>query len=110
MRKGDLLSKTTRKNATKRRRDWTRPLEDQYYRPAHQTGDDDMIKLTGLWKNKSKDGKPYLAGSIGNLRLLVFPNDKMKDTDPDYRVCIAENEKKADAPKPAPKAEEDFPF
>ena len=31
-------------------------------------------RLTGLWKNKDKNGKTYLSGSLGLARLLVLPN------------------------------------
>ena len=30
----------------------------------------------GIWKNTSKTGKEYLVLNIGQLRLLVFPNDR----------------------------------
>jgi hypothetical protein len=46
-------------------------------------------KLTGLWKNTSKAGKPYLAGNLGISRLLILQNDhKEKDTDPDYNLWL----------------------
>ncbi len=49
----------------------------------------DGTKLTGLWKNTSKNGKSYLAGNLGISRLLVLPNDfKDKETDPDYNVFL----------------------
>jgi hypothetical protein len=56
-------------------------------------------KLTGLWKNKTKDGKTYLSGSLGMSRLLVLPNDyKRNEKDPDYNVLLCPQEKK-DKPK-----------
>jgi hypothetical protein len=46
-------------------------------------------KLTGLWKNTSKAGKPYLAGNLGISHLLILPNDhKEKDSDPDYNLWL----------------------
>ena len=52
-------------------------------------------RLTGLWKNKDKNGKTYLSGSLGLARLLVLPNDfKKKDSDPDYTVLLVPAEKK----------------
>jgi hypothetical protein len=33
------------------------------------------IKLSGLWKNKTKDGKTYLSGNLGTAKMLVLPND-----------------------------------
>ena len=56
-------------------------------------------KLTGLWKNKTKDGKTYLSGNLGLSRLLVLPNDyKRNEKDPDYNVLVCPQEKK-DKPK-----------
>ena len=33
----------------------------------------------GMWKNVSKNGKEFYTLLIGNLRLLVFPNDNKYD-------------------------------
>lgn len=60
----------------------------------------EMIEIGGLWKNKSKDGdKTYLAGYLGNAKLLVFPNQfKEKDGNekaPDFRIYVAKMEKKS---------------
>jgi len=55
-------------------------------------------RLSGLWKNKGKDGKTYLSGSLGSARLLVMPNDyKKAERDPDYIVYVVPAEKKAEA-------------
>ncbi len=63
-------------------------------------------KLTGLWKNKSSKGKPYMAGNIGLARVLVLPNNyKEKDTDPDYNLYIVPRENSDKS-----KEEEDIPF
>ncbi len=65
-------------------------------------------RLTGLWKNKDKNGKTYLSGSLGLARLLVLPNDfKKKDSDPDYTVLLVPNEKK-DGGKAASQEREDL--
>ncbi len=56
-------------------------------------------KLTGLWKNKTKDGKTYLSGNLGMSRLHVLPNDyKRGEKDPDYNDLLCPQEKK-DKPK-----------
>lgn len=56
-----------------------------------------MIRLGGLWKNETKDGKTYLAGSFGGARLMIFPNGyKDKDSDPDYVVTMAQAQPKKD--------------
>ena len=49
------------------------------------------IKLTGLWKEKSKDGKDYLSGTMmPGAKLLIFPNGfKKRPNDPDYIAYLA---------------------
>ena len=61
----------------------------------------DGVKLTGLWKNVNKNGKTFLSGSMGGVKVLVFPNDyKKTEMDPDYNLFFApKEEKKADVPK-----------
>lgn len=71
-----------------------------------------LIKIGGLWINKSKDGKTtYLSGNFGFAKILVFKNDKRNDKDPDYSMMIAEK------PKPEPEEngnrqapDDDVPF
>lgn len=61
----------------------------------------DGTKLTGLWKNESKNGESYLSGSLGMARLLVFPNGhKDKDSDPDYVAYLVPSKKKEDKRDP----------
>lgn len=52
---------------------------------------DQMLRLSGLWREKSPDGRSYLSGSLNKgVRLMVFPNDrKQNETDPDYYLCLA---------------------
>lgn len=49
-----------------------------------------MIRLSGLWKSTSKNGKVYYAGSINKgCRILIFPNQqKTNDSQPDFEVFI----------------------
>jgi hypothetical protein len=57
----------------------------------------DMIKITSLWKNKTKDGGTYLSGYLGDLRLMVFPNKhKKEDKHPDFNVYVAAKDKPAE--------------
>ena len=78
-----------------------------YSNNGNSNGNSDMVRIGGLWKNKTKDGKPYLGGSFGGARLMVFQNGyKEKDSDPDYVLCIAQAQKKE---KEAPEKEE-IPF
>lgn len=54
-----------------------------------------MIKLCGLWKHVPDEGKTFLAGTLGNARLVIFPNGFKTDqnNEPDFIVYI--DEKKA---------------
>jgi uncharacterized protein (DUF736 family) len=64
------------------------------------------VKLMGLWKNKSRDGKQYFMGKLGRVKVLVFPNErKQAENQPDYNVFIVPAEKQnaaatADASEP----------
>ena len=57
----------------------------------------DATKLTGLWKNKDKNGNTFLSGSLNAItNLLVMPNTFKKDDEdkaPDYYVYISPKEK-----------------
>lgn len=47
-----------------------------------------MIKAN-IWKNTTKEGKPYLSGNIFGLKVMIFPNDdKRADTSPDYTLIV----------------------
>ena len=53
------------------------------------------IPLGGLWANSMKDGSMYFSGSLGQGKLVIFPNGyKEKDTDPDYKMYLAPKQKK----------------
>jgi len=53
--------------------------------------DTKMIKLTGLWKNETKNGEAFYSGSLcPGARLLLFKNGfKKGDRDPDLVLYIA---------------------
>ena len=59
---------------------------------------DNLIKLTGLWKNKDKNGKGYLSGNLNAVtRLMILSNTfKKGDRDPDYILYIGPKEKAGD--------------
>ena len=54
------------------------------------------IKLTGLWKQKDKNGQTFLSGSLSPIsKVLVMPNTfKKTEKDPDYFFYLGANEKK----------------
>lgn len=58
--------------------------------------DGNMIRLTGLWKNKTKAGESFLSGSISpTSRLLILPNTKKTSPkEPDFTAFIVPNVKK----------------
>lgn len=68
----------------------------------------DLIKLTGLWKSKTKAGVSLLSGSLNAVTsLLIMPNTfKKSEKDPDYYVYVKAREKDAAAAKPAAPADE----
>jgi hypothetical protein len=67
-----------------------------------------MVGLTGLWKAES--GKSYIAsGRIGfGCMMYIFPNKNKEEgsNHPDYRVVIAEMERR-DEGEPAPSDSDD---
>ena len=69
----------------------------------------DGVKITGLWKQKDKNGATYLSGSLSPIaRVLVMPNTyKKEEKDPDYFFYMTPQEKKG-APKPRQEDGEDL--
>lgn len=55
-----------------------------------------MIKITGLWANTDKNGKPYFSGNLNGAKILVYENSfKEPDSNqPDFNMFIAEGKKK----------------
>lgn len=54
----------------------------------------DMVRLTGLWKNKSGKGTDYLGGKLGAANILIFKNTKKQgEKDPDYIMYAAQPKK-----------------
>ena len=54
-----------------------------------------MIKLTGLWANKDKNGNMVLSGYLGSARLVIFTNTYKKDhKQPDYIAYVDEQKQK----------------
>ena len=91
----------------------------------------DLTDIGSFWK-KTKNGKSFLSGEvkIGDRKFtaFIFPNQKKKDTHPDYRLTLAELDAdlvppafsaggttpapaaKAAAPKAADVEDSDIPF
>lgn len=56
--------------------------------------DSKLIKVGGLWKNKSKDGSEYFKGSLSKTcDMLIFPNKhKQSHNHPDYILYYVPHE------------------
>ena len=54
------------------------------------------VKLTGLWKQKDKNGQTFLSGSLSPIsKVLIMPNTfKKAEKDPDYFFYFWANEKR----------------
>ena len=80
----------------------------------------EMVKLMGLWKNKTKEGKQYLTGFLGQSKVLIFQNDKKEtEKDFDYNVFITQapprkrdngGSSQSTGSQVAPPQDEDAPF
>jgi hypothetical protein len=58
----------------------------------------EMMKVTGLWANKAKDGKTYLSGRLGDMRVLIFPNNyKEAENHPSHIMYFAPIERETNA-------------
>lgn len=56
-----------------------------------------MIYVSGLWKNQSKAGQFYLGGTMGGVKILIFPNrNKTADNHPDFHLLFGQRERKDD--------------
>ena len=59
----------------------------------NNAGGKNRIKATGLWLNKTKDGKTYFSGTMGQMNVQIFPNDfKTKDNHPDLQMYFVEKQ------------------
>jgi len=74
----------------------------------------EMIELTGLWENTDKNGNKYFTGRLGNAKIVIFKNTyKEKENQPDYRMYVAEPQKKEDGEQkqePSFDSNENIPF
>lgn len=48
-----------------------------------------LVFISGLWENISKDGRQYLSGRLGPVRLVLFKNQRRtKTSDPDWLAYV----------------------
>lgn len=71
----------------------------------------EMVRLTGLWKNKSGKGTDYLGGKLGAANILIFKNTKKNpgSKEPDY-IMYAAAPQRREAGQDAPPPTEEPPF
>jgi len=69
-----------------------------------------LLRIGGLWKNKTKEGQTILSGTLNPITtLLIMPNTfKKSEKDPDFYMYLKAREK--DATKPAAPAADDLDF
>lgn len=51
----------------------------------------DMVEVCGLWLEKSKDGKVYMAGPLGrSAKVLIFKNERKEagSKQSDYHLFV----------------------
>ena len=74
------------------------------------------LKLGGLYLRTSKEGKKYMAGYLGNVKLCIFKNDnKQEEKDFDYHIMLTERPPRKDGngtqySNKAPQAENPAPL
>jgi len=58
-----------------------------------------MLKITGIWENKDKNGNVYYSGYLGSSRVMIMKNTYKKEgtKEPDFNMYLAEAKKKEDA-------------
>jgi hypothetical protein len=55
-----------------------------------------MIKIGGLWRSVDKNGQAYYSGTLGGVKIFVFPNNqKQQDNHPDVELFIKERDSKS---------------
>lgn len=68
----------------------------------------DPNELGALWERTNARGGVYLTGTIGDLRVVVFRNDKAMGKQPQWRVLKAQPRPSAEPI--APVDPDDVPF
>lgn len=52
-----------------------------------------MIRVSGLWKSKDKQGRTFYSGTVNKTsKVLIFPvRNRTNDTQPEFELYIAPN-------------------
>lgn len=71
----------------------------------------DLVRLTGLWLNETKDGVKYFSGSLGAARVVIFKNDhKESSKHPDYVLYVSPPQDQSNSKPKAERHEDEVPF
>lgn len=72
----------------------------------------DLMKLSGLWKNEDKNGNVYFSGGFtyGNKLLIMKNTYKEKDNEPDYIAYLAPKKDKDAGQEKQAQDNSDIPF
>ena len=59
-----------------------------------------MVELGGLWWSRTRDGRAYLSGRLGEARLVILPNRGKVEGDrrPDFRMFVVSPVGRAEGP------------
>jgi len=70
--------------------------ETQQQNSNQDEQNNNMVFLGGIWANRSqKTGEIYFSGYLGNAKVYLFKNKKKeKDTDPDFWMQVANQQKR----------------
>jgi hypothetical protein len=67
--------------------------------------DNPLLRATGLWAKTSKNGRRYLTGRLGGLRVLILENhDRDKGEDAPTHLLMLGEAQKREQQQPAPAA------
>ena len=57
----------------------------------------EMCHISGLWWNESKGGEEYLAGYMGNSRILIFHGSGDGENSPDMNMYVVPKQEDDDS-------------
>ena len=74
----------------------------------------DLLPLTGLWRNTSREGKTYWTGRLGGLRVMMFRNESTNPKAPEFNVVLGkylsrEELDELEAQKDPPGPDDEYP-
>jgi hypothetical protein len=59
---------------------------------AVEVNERDLVRLTGIWKRKTKDGREYFAGSISRTaNVYLFPSRQREGNRPEFILYFGQS-------------------